>query len=82
MGNDYSFNSDVWALGVIVVECALGHYPYCKNPCNFPYSPPFYSYPHCKNPCNFMYSPPFYFYPHCKNPCNFMSSPPSLDPDQ
>jgi serine/threonine protein kinase len=33
MGNDYSFNSDVWALGVIVVECALGHYPYCKNPC-------------------------------------------------
>ncbi|EKX50346.1 hypothetical protein GUITHDRAFT_135488 [Guillardia theta CCMP2712] len=28
LGNSYSFNADVWALGVIMVEAALGRYPY------------------------------------------------------
>mmetsp|Transcript_10109 Transcript_10109/g.15823 ORF Transcript_10109/g.15823 Transcript_10109/m.15823 type:complete len:445 (+) Transcript_10109:2-1336(+) len=28
VGNKYTFNSDVWALGVILVEAALGRYPY------------------------------------------------------
>jgi len=27
-GDSYSFNADVWALGVIVVEATLGRYPY------------------------------------------------------
>lgn len=28
VGNKYTFNADVWALGVILVEAALGRYPY------------------------------------------------------
>ena len=30
-GNSYSFNADVWALGVIVVEATLGRYPYLAD---------------------------------------------------
>jgi len=28
LGGSYSYNSDVWALGLTLVECALGRYPY------------------------------------------------------
>lgn len=27
-GDSYSFNTDVWSLGLLVLECALGRYPY------------------------------------------------------
>lgn len=27
-GDCYSFNTDVWSLGLLVLECALGRYPY------------------------------------------------------
>jgi mitogen-activated protein kinase kinase 1 len=27
-GDSYGFNTDVWSLGLLVLECALGRYPY------------------------------------------------------
>ena len=27
-GDEYSFDSDMWSLGLTLVECALGRYPY------------------------------------------------------
>jgi serine/threonine protein kinase len=27
-GDSYSFNSDVWSLGLLLVEAAIGRYPY------------------------------------------------------
>lgn len=27
-GDSYTFNTDVWSLGLLVLECALGRYPY------------------------------------------------------
>lgn len=27
-GDSYSFNTDVWSLGLLVLECAVGRYPY------------------------------------------------------
>ena len=27
-GNPYSYDSDIWALGLSIMECALGHFPY------------------------------------------------------
>eukprot|EP00162_Nutomonas_longa_P015133 comp22211_c0_seq2/m.52475 comp22211_c0_seq2/g.52475 ORF comp22211_c0_seq2/g.52475 comp22211_c0_seq2/m.52475 type:complete len:358 (-) comp22211_c0_seq2:2-1075(-) len=27
-GQNYSFSSDVWSLGLTLLECAIGHYPY------------------------------------------------------
>jgi serine/threonine protein kinase len=27
-GHEYSFNSDVWSLGLLLMECSLGYYPY------------------------------------------------------
>jgi mitogen-activated protein kinase kinase 1 len=27
-GDEYSFDSDIWSLGLTLVECALGRYPY------------------------------------------------------
>ncbi|XXQ33468.1 mitogen-activated protein kinase kinase [Plasmodiophora brassicae] len=28
IGEDYSFPSDIWSLGITIMECALGRYPY------------------------------------------------------
>lgn len=27
-GEEYSYDSDMWSLGLTLVECALGRYPY------------------------------------------------------
>ena len=27
-GNTHSYDSDVWSLGLVILECALGHFPY------------------------------------------------------
>lgn len=27
-GEQYSYDSDIWSLGLTLVECALGRYPY------------------------------------------------------
>lgn len=27
-GDEYSYDSDMWSLGLTLVECALGRYPY------------------------------------------------------
>jgi serine/threonine protein kinase len=29
-GSSYSYDSDIWSLGLALLECALGHYPYEK----------------------------------------------------
>lgn len=31
LGQDYTFSSDVWSLGLIVLECALGRHPYLST---------------------------------------------------
>lgn len=31
MGKDYMMNCDIWALGLVVFECALGKYPYFEE---------------------------------------------------
>jgi len=28
IGNKYSYSSDIWSLGIVVLECALGQFPY------------------------------------------------------
>ena len=36
-GEAYSYNSDTWALGLSILECAVGHFPYLtagKRPWN------------------------------------------------
>lgn len=30
-GSDYSYESDIWALGTVLWECSVGHYPYTKE---------------------------------------------------
>ena len=30
LGGEYSIRSDVWSLGISVLEMALGRFPYCK----------------------------------------------------
>jgi len=30
-GEEYSYASDVWALGLTLVECAVGHFPYARR---------------------------------------------------
>ena len=27
-GSTHSYDSDVWSLGLVILECALGHFPY------------------------------------------------------
>jgi serine/threonine protein kinase len=31
-GSGYSFSADVWSLGIVLAESALGRYPYCLSP--------------------------------------------------
>ncbi len=32
-GESYSFNSDVWSLGLLLVQCAIGRFPYTGEAC-------------------------------------------------
>ncbi|XP_058074133.1 mitogen-activated protein kinase kinase 6 [Magnolia sinica] len=30
-GNTYDYSSDIWSLGMVVLECAIGHFPYIPS---------------------------------------------------
>lgn len=32
LGEDHSFSSDIWSLGVVLAQCALGRFPFSKGP--------------------------------------------------
>jgi Serine/threonine protein kinase len=30
-GDPYNFDTDLWSLGLTIIECALGRYPYVES---------------------------------------------------
>ena len=34
LGDTYNYTSDVWSVGMLLLTCALGHYPLAQQTCD------------------------------------------------